>query len=223
MVGKTNVGGGAKLFAAIGVTYPAGSTLTCTNGTSTLKAKTTTGQWVFAIPKTGTWTVTVTDGTNTKSQSVSITSEGQFESVELSYAWELFNEVDGFATGYSGSGTDSNSKATVSTDSVGKYIRFPQGGGNNRMSYIAPAVDLTEYNTLEIYGYTTNKITSLTRYFGVWTAKPTSTATPAAKVDMIDSPAPSSYLIDVSELSGNYYLGTQYAQCDTIVYRLIFS
>ena len=89
------------------------------------------------------------------------------------------------------------------------------------MPYIDPAVDLTDYTTLEIYGYTTNKITSLTRYFGIWAAEPTSAATPAAKVDMVDTL--SSYLIDVSELSGTYYLGTQYGQCDTIVYRLIFS
>ena len=71
MEGKTNVAG-SKLFAAIGVTYPAGSTLTCTNGTKTLTAKNTSGQWVFAIPEAGTWTVTATQGPNTKSQSVSI-------------------------------------------------------------------------------------------------------------------------------------------------------
>ena len=80
------MGGGAEnLFAAIGVTYPAGSTLTCYNGSKTFKAKTTTGQWVFAIPEAGTWTVTATDGTNSKSQSVRITSEGQVESVRLIY------------------------------------------------------------------------------------------------------------------------------------------
>ena len=71
--------GGTKLFAAIGVTYPAGSTCTCSNGTKTLKAKNTSGQWVFAIPEAGTWTVTAGD----KSRSVSITKEGQFESVNL--------------------------------------------------------------------------------------------------------------------------------------------
>ena len=91
MKGAIMLSGGAKLFAAIGVTYPAGSTLTCTNGTSTLKAKTTTGQWVFAIPKPGTWTVTSTDGTKTKSQNVEISAEGQFESVTLSYALILFD------------------------------------------------------------------------------------------------------------------------------------
>lgn len=84
-------GGSGKLFAAIGVTYPAGSTLTCTNGTKTLTAKTTSGQWVFAIPEAGTWTVTATDGTNTKSQSVEITAEGQSVSVTLSYALILYD------------------------------------------------------------------------------------------------------------------------------------
>lgn len=99
MTGKSNVAG-SKLFAAIGVTYPAGSTVTCTNGTKTLTAKNTSGQWVFAIPEIGTWTVTATDGTNTKSQSVSITSEGQFESVELRYALVIIENgtpVQGYA------------------------------------------------------------------------------------------------------------------------------
>ena len=99
MTGKSNVAG-TKLFAAIGVTYPAGSTVTCTNGTKTLTAKNTSGQWVFAIPEIGTWTVTATDGTNTKSQSVSITSEGQFESVELRYALVIIENgtpVQGYA------------------------------------------------------------------------------------------------------------------------------
>lgn len=86
-------GGGTKLFAAIGVTYPEGSVLTCTNGTKTLTAKNTSGQWVFAIPETGTWTVTATDGTNTSSKSVEITAEGQNVSVNLAYRTEgyLYN------------------------------------------------------------------------------------------------------------------------------------
>ena len=83
--------GGTKLFAAIGVTYPAGSTVTCTNGTKTLEAENTSGQWVFAIPETGTWTVTATKGTSSKSQGVSITKEGQWESVMLRYRLYLYD------------------------------------------------------------------------------------------------------------------------------------
>lgn len=102
MVGNTNVGG-TKLFAAIGVTYPAGYTATCTNGTTTLKAETTTGQWVFAIPEAGTWTVSATQGTNTNSQSVSISAEGQFEAVELSgglWLYDSGNKFEGTTGGW---------------------------------------------------------------------------------------------------------------------------
>lgn len=87
-------GGDGKIFAAIGVTYPEGSVCTCTNGTKTMEAGNTNGQWVFAIPEEGTWTVTATLGTNTKSQSVSIITEGQWESVVLSYQLVLFDGGD---------------------------------------------------------------------------------------------------------------------------------
>jgi len=91
MKGAIMLSGGAKLFAAIGLTYPEGSTVTCTNGTRTLKAKNTSGQWVFAIPAAGTWTVTATDGTSSKSEAVEITAEGQCVSVILSYEFVLFD------------------------------------------------------------------------------------------------------------------------------------
>ena len=91
MIGETNVGGGAKAFALIGVTYPEGSTCTCTDGAKTLKLKNTSGQGIFLIPYAAIWTVTATDGTNTKSESVEITSEGQAETVELTYEFVLYD------------------------------------------------------------------------------------------------------------------------------------
>ena len=208
--------GGAKLFAAIGVTYPAGSTLTCTNGTSTLKAKTTTGQWVFAIPKAGTWTVTVTDGTNSKSQSVSITKEGQFESVELSYAYVIFDEINGLADGVT-----IGENAEVFTDDIGYCLLFANGGGYNNMSYLDTGFDLTDYTTLEIYGYATAN-----RYIGVWNPKPTSSLqassdpVPKASITMAKGTTPSLYTLDISKLSGVHYIATQYATADTYVYRM---
>lgn len=93
---KTRGGGGGigKLFAAIGVEYPAGSECSCSNGTKTLKAKDTSGKWVFAIPEAGTWTVTSTDGTNSKSLEVEITEQGQSEKVVLSYQLVLLDGAD---------------------------------------------------------------------------------------------------------------------------------
>ena len=96
-------GGTSKAYAAIGVTYPAGSTCTCTDGAKTLTLKNTSGQGLFIIPYAGTWTVTTTDGTNTKSESVEITTEGQIVSITLSYGLFLFDGGD--KTGVTGGWT----------------------------------------------------------------------------------------------------------------------
>jgi hypothetical protein len=76
----------ADIFAFIAVTYPAGSTLTCTDGVKTLTAETTIGSYVFCVPYAATWIVTATDpadSTNTKSKTVEITIEGQLEVIDI--------------------------------------------------------------------------------------------------------------------------------------------
>jgi hypothetical protein len=88
------LGGSTKMFAVIGVTYPSGSTCTCTNGTKTLTAKGTSGTAIFNVPSTGTWTVTATNGDKTTSKSVSITAEGQTEKVTLVFCLYLYNSGD---------------------------------------------------------------------------------------------------------------------------------
>lgn len=86
MIGRTNTGGGGcGAYAFIIAAYPEGSTCTAFNGSKTLRAKDTSGSYVFKIPYAGTWTVSCTDGSQTASATVSITSEGQSESVSLSY------------------------------------------------------------------------------------------------------------------------------------------
>lgn len=94
-------GGGTKLFAAIGVKFSAGSTMTCTckeNG-KVLTAKTTSDQtdYVFAVPNAGTWTVA--DVTKGKSKEVSITKPGQNEVVNLAQHY-IFQNGNGFVNGF---------------------------------------------------------------------------------------------------------------------------
>lgn len=75
-----------RFFAAyINVTYPSGSTCTCSDGVTTLTATTTTGSYQFVVPNTGTWTVNCTNDTQSTSANVSITADEQTESVTLSY------------------------------------------------------------------------------------------------------------------------------------------
>lgn len=81
-----------KFFAAyISVTYPEGSTCTCTDGETTFAATDTSGSYIFTVPNTGTWTVSCTDGSQSTSSSVTITADRQSESIALAYELVLYD------------------------------------------------------------------------------------------------------------------------------------
>lgn len=95
-------GSGNKVFAVIGVTYPAGSICTCSNGSKTLATKDTSGKAMFIIPSAGTWTVKAVSGSKSTSKTVSITAEGQVETVTLMFEtilWEAGSDQNTSLTG----------------------------------------------------------------------------------------------------------------------------
>lgn len=208
-------GGAGKVYAVIGVTYPSGSTVTCTNGSKTLKAKDTSGKALFVIPYAGTWTVKAVKGSQSASKAVSITAEGQVATVELAYDYIIFSNETGLNSVYSDGG--GGASVRVGTDSSGKKIlTFPAGGGYGAMAYIKPSIDLTKYATLKISGYA-----GANRRFCVWSQTPNSYNTGiVASATMSAGSSPRSYTIDVSNLSGNCYLGTEYAVSSTTIYDL---
>lgn len=71
--------------ATITVGYPSGSACYVTSGSTRINAPDASGLATFTIPFSGTWTITCTDGTQTASSTVSITTDGQTESISLSY------------------------------------------------------------------------------------------------------------------------------------------
>lgn len=95
MIGKTNVGG-MKIYAFIVVNYPAGSVCTCSKGSRTMKAKDTSGVYVFAIPEAGSWTVSASSTAHPApvTRTVSITSYGQSVGVTLAYTKYLLDYGD---------------------------------------------------------------------------------------------------------------------------------
>lgn len=147
MVGKTNVGGGEKLFAVIAVTYPEGSTCTCSNGTKTLKARDTSGKALFNVT-VGEWTVSCTDGKRTKSVTVSITTDGQVETVKLTYEYLLIsegNEIVTFSNVASGSYPQALS-VSKGTDRITLSQVYAKGA-----QYVTSVKhDLTGYSTLKL-------------------------------------------------------------------------
>ena len=130
-------GSGNKVFAVIGVTYPAGSICTCSNGSKTLTTRDTTGRALFVIPYAGTWTVKAVSGNKSKSKAVSITAEGQVEVVTLIFEtilWEAGSDQNTSLTG--GFAANDTNYVTVGDSTVtitGNRTYF--GEGSNNWSY----------------------------------------------------------------------------------------
>lgn len=91
------------ITADYSVTYPAGSTCTCTKGTTVLKASGTSGTAAFTVPEAGSWVVSCTNGAETASTTVTISADGEEKSVSLGY--QLY-PADFNLSGYGTMGTD---------------------------------------------------------------------------------------------------------------------
>lgn len=178
----------AAVYAVIRVTYPSGSTCTCTNGSKTLTAKDTSGKALFVIPSAGTWTVTAVSGSKSTSKAVSITAEGQVETVELTYGLYIFKNGSGLTSGYSIKSNSIISAPTVSDDTISWSGNSSSGGV---AFYIDPAVALSGYTKLCVdfecsynyggnygmgFGVGTDAATGLMITNTSWTAKVTSVA-----------------------------------------------
>ena len=138
----------AFFAATINITYPAGSTCTCSDGTTTLTAPDTSGTWVCTVPNAGTWTVTSTSETETDSKAVTITTDGQSTSVELSYALFLFkpNAPSSIISGEWEMPANSTvtAEAELTVKSVNNF-----NGGRTWSARTKGQIDLTEYSTLQ--------------------------------------------------------------------------
>ena len=138
----------AFFAATINITYPAGSTCTCSDGTTALSAPDTSGTWACIVPNAGTWTVTSTSGTETDSKAVTITTDGQSTSVELSYALFLFKPnapSDIIAGEWEMPGNSTvTAKAELTVKSVNNY-----NGDRTFSARTKGQIDLTEYSTLQ--------------------------------------------------------------------------
>lgn len=138
----------AFFAATINITYPAGSTCTCSDGTTTISAPDTSGTWACIVPNAGTWTVTSTSGTETDSKAVTITTDGQSTSVELSYALFLFKPnapSDIIAGEWEMPG---NSTVTAEAELVVKSVNN-YNGDRGISARTKGQIDLTEYSTLQ--------------------------------------------------------------------------
>ena len=132
----------AFFAATINITYPAGSTCTCSDGITTLSAPDTSGTWVCTVPNAGTWTVSSTDGDRSKSADVVITTDGQTESVTLQYITYLFkngNTYDSLTGGWG-----------VPVSAEKQALQFIVAAGKTVNAGTKSKVDMTDYSTISV-------------------------------------------------------------------------
>lgn len=129
MVGRTNVGGGGSAFAYIHVTYSdTAKSCTATKGTGssaiTLTAKGTSNlvtgqlQYVFCLPESGTWNVSMTNGSTTKSTACNMLTQNQMNDVTLSFARipTEYQEVEYIQSSSDGTNYIESGKGAVGTN-----------------------------------------------------------------------------------------------------------
>lgn len=147
----------AFFAATINITYPAGSTCTCSDGTTTLSAPDTSGTWACIVPNAGTWTAAATDGVENTSESVSITTDGQIVAIELSYLLWLYksgNTYNAVTGGWSVAEHDStggsfDSVLTLNDDSMLLSTEVWGGSVAYANAFTNNSIDLTGVNTLK--------------------------------------------------------------------------
>ena len=191
--------------ALICAKFPARSSCVCSRGSESFTAEGGMGLAAFAVTENGTWTVTISDGTRSRSGSVSINAAGEIKTIQINYPSDpvvsesgvLLSAENGLASGYSLGG---NARMN------GNAIRETNSGG----FWISPAIDLTGYSTVTMSGYlrvatyghsrvcvgsTSEKVFDITQ-------TPELSATWLGGIDTLYTAS-----LNVSSLNGLYYIG----------------
>lgn len=198
----------AFFSATINITYPAGSTCTCTDGVTTLTAPDTSGTWVCIVPNAGAWTVSSTNGTESDSQIVSIATDGQTASVELSYQIVFVN----------GSGQAAKTPAVKKFGKYNSELTFTQNSDRYTVSVQANDGNYggysTAYFTVDLAKYSTIKLVINATQAGgreyfltVWKTLGSNYEDNKVAQVTIPSGSKTTVTLDVSSLTGNHVVG----------------
>lgn len=194
----------AFFAATINITYPAGSTCTCSDGTTTLSAPDTSGTWACIVPNTGTWTISCTNGEDSTGKTVAITADGQTENVALSYTLVLY-EKNGETVAWSYKAYD-HSVPSVNMTLDTLKSQYGEGHARRPTLYTTVKHDISSYDTL--YG-SFDMTGSGGLYLGILSSPPTN-GSEVDKVGFVSrangSGAKVNLTLDISGFTGEYYI-----------------
>ena len=188
-----------SIFATLHITYPEGSTCTATDGVTTLTAPDTSGTWDCVVPSVGDWTVRITDGTQNMEKTVSITEDGQSETISVLYELQLQLSAYKMTQNYT------TSASTVADDTDGVKVSFKSGSTfRDTGAYLNTPVDLTNFRKVTFHGSSSKGGANLTIYLAIFS---NDKKTLAASVTVPTASDLSVYPLDCASLTGEHYLG----------------
>ena len=151
MLGRTNVLGISSATGdpssnmAIVVSYPAGSTCSCTNGSKTFQSKDTAGACVFYLPTAGNWTVSCTDGSESTSTVCNVVS-GERRKIKLSYRTYIMQ--NGTLVGAYSIVRPATGETAIYT--AGSGIALSLSDAYNSSFRVEPTIDFTNYSSFGV-------------------------------------------------------------------------
>ena len=205
----------AFFAATIKITYPGGSTCTCSKDDRTYTAPDTSGTWDCVVDSAGDWTVTITaDGEEPVSEVVNISENGETKEIVLDYIYYFFKEGTGLA-----SGINIIKKGSVSATATNDNIKITATDGEGAFG-LDKAYDVTRYNTLVIDLEASAKSSAI----GISTSVVSgSDITFAASYHFSDSLDRQTLNIDISSVQGDAYIAyhdAQYRTADLTIYNI---
>ena len=219
-----------EFSATIKVTYPAGSTLTCSNGSTTLTATSTSGEYTFTVTKSGEWTVTAAaSSTQSASKTVKIESDGDSANVALAYNVTLVNSSGQLqGSPKTKQFSDNSYPPSFTFNQQSSYWRINVTGNSDYGGYGAvyfDNIDMSNYKTLTLTAAVAGG--GSTYYVAIYKTIPSKFegSSPTARVTL-EKNTKSTVKIDVTGLSGTYCVAiiphiTMSSTCD--VYSLIIA
>ena len=213
------VSSGTSFSATISITYPAGSTCTVTNYKKTWTAPNTSGSWTFKANEVGVYTVKAVSGNKSREKEVLITAEGQSKTITIVYETVLFDATDN--TSITGGWQQKNYVSGYGTGSISNGLIQVVGStayGGASASYMVMyltknKIDLTEATSLKAQTGTINGnnlafvIKSANTLSGWYDAPLTDGTCPAYTKLTANGSSNSTVSIDVSDITGQYYIG----------------
>ena len=187
-----------SFFAAtIHITYPAGSTCTATDGTTTLTSPDTSGTWDCVVPNAGAWTVTASGYIP---KSVSVSTSGTTVSVDLTkiYLFNAGNQYTDVTGGWKNAVVNVGIYGNSGTATIGNVINVTATSGAQGARTVNK-IDLTKYKSIYFTRTKNGGDSNAYSHLAV-------TSAASGDVDKIRVATSYSSPLDIASISGDYYI-----------------